>query len=148
MFKFIALGLLAASTAQMADTPNAPPSAASRKAIMAAVGDKLLDGESARYRWPNEPVKPHAGYCGFVNAKNSYGAYTGFKPFEILGLHSNNPNDHHVFVAFSVELSSTDEDLWKKVILPQCIEMGYDMDTLPPDLPQKPNTAPKHSTSR
>ena len=124
------------SAAQMDDAPNAPPSAASRKAIMAAVGDKLLDGESARYRWPIEPDTPHLGYCGFVNAKNSYGAYIGFKPFYALGLHSNRPQDHHAFVPLTVEVASADDSSWERIYLPQCVAWGYDMDTLPPELPQ------------
>jgi hypothetical protein len=41
----------------------------------------LRDADSARFRWlPFDPSKSH--YCGWVNAKNAYGGYTGFQPFE------------------------------------------------------------------
>src|SRR5436305_1651171 len=64
------------------------PSDQMKRAIMAQVGDKLKDGASARYRWLPEK-KGGVSYCGFVNAKNSYGAYAGWAPFYILGAHSN-----------------------------------------------------------
>ncbi len=41
----------------------------------------LRDADSARFRWlPFDPSKSH--YCGWVNAKNAFGGYTGFQPFE------------------------------------------------------------------
>ncbi len=38
-----------------------------------------LDGPALRYQWPLQ-THPFA-YCGFMNGKNSYGGYTGWKPF-------------------------------------------------------------------
>lgn len=51
-----------------------------------AVGAKLLDGESARFR-NVRLVPPFNGVivCGEVNGKNRYGAYTGFASFYALG---------------------------------------------------------------
>lgn len=40
---------------------------------------RLLDGESARYTWPERIDK--RAYCGFVNARNRLGAYTGYQLF-------------------------------------------------------------------
>lgn len=70
-----------------AQTIGETPSQEDRRAIVAAVGDRLRDGESARWRWPeyrNEVV-----YCGFVNARNAFGAYAGFEQFHILGTRMN-----------------------------------------------------------
>lgn len=60
--------------------PNAPPTAYDFRVLVEA---QLKDADSAKFR--NEAVYPVAGkekaftMCGEVNAKNSYGAYTGFK---------------------------------------------------------------------
>lgn len=46
----------------------------------------LKDGASAQFR--NESVhvqKDRTIFCGEVNAKNAYGAYTGFVPFVVVG---------------------------------------------------------------
>lgn len=39
----------------------------------------MIDGESARYLWPEQrnPVT----YCGFINAKNQFGGYVGWRLF-------------------------------------------------------------------
>lgn len=55
-----------------------------KKVIAAAYGRLLKDPHSAQYQWPQIPVKPETqnaqtAYCFQVNAKNSYGGYTGFK---------------------------------------------------------------------
>lgn len=47
--------------------------------IKADLNRRLLDGESARYIWPKRASKN--AYCGFVNAKNRLGAYTGYRLF-------------------------------------------------------------------
>ena len=59
----------------------APPSAAMKSAVEKAVRYELKDPESARFKWPQ--VSNAYYYCGFVNAKNSRGGYTGFEPFHI-----------------------------------------------------------------
>ena len=40
---------------------------------------QMIDGESARYLWP-EQRDPFV-YCGFVNAKNQFGGYVGWRLF-------------------------------------------------------------------
>lgn len=47
----------------------------------------LIDGASARYIWPIQ--KNDVGYCGWVNAKNTFGAYTGYRIFYVLGARTN-----------------------------------------------------------
>lgn len=45
----------------------------------AGVRAQLRDGDSAR--WGAIWTVDGWNYCGFVNGKNAYGAYSGFKPF-------------------------------------------------------------------
>jgi hypothetical protein len=52
----------------------------------AALSSQLIDPVSAQY---DLRVAHHIGkaavFCGFVNAKNRFGGYTGFEPFVIFG---------------------------------------------------------------
>lgn len=57
-------------------------SAADRSKIQSYVADRLLDGEGARWRWPLEQ-EPQT-YCGWINAKNRVGAYTGWRQYYVL----------------------------------------------------------------
>lgn len=55
-----------------------------KKIVSAAYGASLKDPSSAQYKWPpvlllNNLKGGQVGYCFQVNAKNSFGAYTGFK---------------------------------------------------------------------
>lgn len=55
-------------------------------ALRVAMEDVLKDSESARFRNLDVFEDPYLGdgqytLCGEVNAKNSYGAYIGYKPF-------------------------------------------------------------------
>lgn len=58
-----------------------------RAALEGAVTENLKDPSSAKFRKielvdSKEANKPGEGiYCGEVNAKNSYGGYTGYMPF-------------------------------------------------------------------
>lgn len=45
----------------------------------AAVADRLKDPDSAKFR--NERKVADGGFCGEVNGKNGFGAYSGFAPF-------------------------------------------------------------------
>lgn len=53
-----------------------------KNVIQESVRGKLKDPDSAKFSMPqvNENGAPNV-YCGLVNAKNSYGGYTGFTPF-------------------------------------------------------------------
>lgn len=51
-----------------------------RFAIEAEVKRSLKDPASANFRWLPSAAQDGA-YCGLVNAKNSYGGYTGFQPY-------------------------------------------------------------------
>lgn len=58
------------------------PSAPVQTAIKEAVGRELSDPYSAQYDW--QPIKDETLYCGWVNAKNQFGAYAGYRPFMVL----------------------------------------------------------------
>lgn len=54
---------------------------AEKTAIQSQMADALRDPGSATYRWP----RARDGiYCFWVNAKNGFGGYTGFKPAAVL----------------------------------------------------------------
>lgn len=107
----IALALLAAAL-----------SPAQRAEIKAMVSPHLRDPDSAVYRWPMP--KPGHVYCGWVNAKNGYGGYNGFRQFAVIRplggfgkteiLFAWNPGDH-----------DSSEALFA------CQKAGYDID-IPP----------------
>jgi hypothetical protein len=74
-------------------------------AVKAYVAESLKDPESARFRGikATGEVFPHKDtglptfsgiVCGYVNAKNSYGAYVGMMPFtvQVIGEPLNKPN--------------------------------------------------------
>jgi hypothetical protein len=52
--------------------------------IIRQLKDKLGHGETALWRWPLHQRK-YGLYCGWVNAQNYFGDYTGWKPFVVVG---------------------------------------------------------------
>lgn len=76
---------LVAALALVALAEPIPPrdlTEAERTAISASVGRQLADPYSAQYEW--QPLRDGIAYCGFVNAKNRFGAYAGYRPFFVL----------------------------------------------------------------
>lgn len=80
-------GHLTAAVAQQAQKqylPERPPTAVEKKAIQAAVADKMKDPGSVQIKWTQ--IRPNAAdggvttYCATYNAKNGYGGYMGFHP--------------------------------------------------------------------
>lgn len=67
-------------------TPAAgrPVTPAEQAAVKEAMVEHLKDAESARWRWPRLKKPSGGSYCVWVNAKNSYGGYTGFKPINMI----------------------------------------------------------------
>lgn len=58
-----------------------PITTAEMKIVRAAMEEKLKDAESAKYKDVMVVDKAIGETCGQVNAKNSYGAYQGYKWF-------------------------------------------------------------------
>jgi hypothetical protein len=71
-----ALSLLVCSGVFAAGTAA---SQADMDALKIAMEDRLKDAESAKYK--DVRIAKDGTTCGLVNAKNSYGAYSGFEPF-------------------------------------------------------------------
>ncbi|MFG0419745.1 hypothetical protein [Pseudomonas sp. SWI36] len=71
-----ALSLLVCSGAFAAGTAA---SKADLTALKSAMEDKLKDAESSKFK--DVRIAKDGTTCGLVNAKNSYGAYSGFEPF-------------------------------------------------------------------
>lgn len=66
--------------------------AAEKAALGQSIAKGLKDPDSARFQWLRFPKAPRGDsvtWCGMVNAKNSYGGYTGSKPFMALVLVKN-----------------------------------------------------------
>lgn len=87
----IGLAIALAASPVLAQTPRskAPPAIPEPilVALKSAAGKKLKDPYSAQYERLQRATRPNARgeptdvVCGYVNAKNSYGAYIGAKPF-------------------------------------------------------------------
>lgn len=97
-----------------------------------AIASKLKDPESARLRDVVRVVSPKTGktsiICGWVNAKNSFGGYVGFRPFYVLG------DMFQVRDADSADNSYTNSlftIMWAQCVPPTGEKFGDDLVELP-----------------
>lgn len=92
-----------------------------KQIIENSVKDRLKDPDSAMFKLPkvNEDGKPDT-YCGLVNAKNSYGGYTGYKPFLAT---LSRPNGE-VTASFPMMPDASRYGL--RVMIDMCHNYGYD----------------------
>jgi hypothetical protein len=74
MRAIIGLMLLTATTSHVSDPKKA--------AALELVKAQLKDSGSAQFK-DVKRMGDKGGYCGWVNAKNSYGGYTGFAVFYV-----------------------------------------------------------------
>jgi hypothetical protein len=97
-----------------------------KSAIQAKLGDTMRDGPSARWRWPaisDLVLKSGQGYyCGWVNSKNAFGAYSGYEIFE-----ADLTTDSGVRTISDPVLSDGNAS-----ILNRCAAVGYDVSAPPP----------------
>lgn len=82
------LALMVAAALPSATFKPGPVSEQWKQVITKELDTRLFDGESARYKWPDVRPAPRRDaenfvYCGWVNAKNRMGAYTGWKPYAV-----------------------------------------------------------------
>lgn len=104
-FRIASAALLLAGTSALAAPP--PLSVREQAEIRRVVGGKLKDGESARWQWPVPTTQGQTiAYCGFVNAKNSYGGYTGFAQFFVLLTRGAHPSASGVAIGGDDALST------------------------------------------
>ena len=92
--------------------------------IMKAVKRELKDPESARFQWVKlaDKINPKhfvATYCGLVNAKNGYGGYIGYEPFQVQIARQSNG-----FEVISVTLSNA--ELSSHAVFEMCVDDGYE----------------------
>ena len=93
------------------------------------VGVYLKDDQSAR--WKLQQPTTLTVYCGWVNAKNSFGAYNGWEPFAIGYIKFS--DDHARFI--SVPLFRRDpEDALAIFYFSECEKSGFSLDA-PPAIP-------------
>lgn len=96
--------------------------APSEKSVIAKeVGKRLKDPESARFKWP-QVVGDGLTYCGFVNAKNSYGGYAGAVPFMAVIGTPKKP-----FAAVTDLGDGDPESFETRFITKECAKAGYDL---------------------
>lgn len=93
--------------------PLVPFTEGDKATIKDAVGRHLKDPFSAQYEWPE--VRSGTVYCGFVNAKNAFGAYSGYQPF--LVLYYVNQRTKKVVIVQS--------ELTPNIVGQMCPESGY-----------------------
>ncbi len=88
-----------------------------RIAIERSVKERLKDPDSAKFKHSKLVQTKKEGniYCGLVNAKNSFGGYTGFQPFQTYVAVGTLGKT----VAYTFSLENSD------VILQLCAENGY-----------------------
>lgn len=100
------------------------PTALNKKqmeAVRAGVRDKLRDPESARFgsAVAGKDSKGFITVCGWVNAKNAYGGYTGDQPY--MGLLAAGPKG-----TFFAPIGVGGDDLEQQSTLMVCRRQGLD----------------------
>jgi hypothetical protein len=84
--RFISTTIVALAAISSNNVMARPMTLAEKKAVEAAVKEKLKDPASARFRHPKINVPTgDVGlfYCGYVNSKNSFGGYAGDAEFAV-----------------------------------------------------------------
>ena len=84
------------------------------------MNSELKDGESARYRWP-EQVANDMFVCGWVNSKNSFGGYSGYFPFVAAVVKSH--------VGIIIKISTSDDE--SSTVRTTCQDDGINIDSIP-----------------
>lgn len=95
------------------------------QAVESTVRDEMKGPDAAKFYHGDypEPEKTYV-YCGLVNGKNSYGAYTGKKLFSVFLV----KNDKGEYKALSLNhKKSTGEPLSQELISATCASAGYEI---------------------
>lgn len=116
MLVALSTALLAAPVAAQAPKAKAPPSIPEpiMAALKAAAGGKLKDPYSVQFERmtratrPNVRGEPTDVVCGYFNAKNSYGAFTGARPF--------------IFFVATKDFSFSTGDAADRIIMPEMLK--------------------------
>lgn len=114
--------ILAMAFSACISVPGRASTADDRRRVEAEVKRKLKDGESARFLWPKW-TRDDTIYCGWVNAKNSYGGYTGYKLFYAQLTKSAEGSISNVLLLF--------DDDNPGIVESSCANFGYDISEPP-----------------
>lgn len=92
------------------------------EAVRAGVRDKLKDPESARFgsMVAGKDSKGFITVCGWVNAKNSFGGYTGDQPY--MGLLATGPKG-----AFFAPIAVSGTDIEQRSTMMVCGQQGLSL---------------------
>jgi len=103
---------LAATAALFLNASHAAASGMSKATKAAA--EALKDPSSAKFRHV-VAMRESAGYCGEVNAKNSYGGYVGYRKFYVIGTTDAyfDNGDTEAFSSFPTMWAKYCEPVWK-----------------------------------
>lgn len=95
---------------------------AEKNVIEKVIREQLKDPESARFEWlPLVGKQPNA-YCGLVNAKNSFGGYTGRAPYLVFPVFQNGL----ITIAALVGMGDGNANSSKtRAVLKQCRDHNY-----------------------
>jgi len=95
-----------------------------KKAIESTIREEMKDPEAAKFYHGDFPYPNTYMYCGYVNGKNSYGAYAGKQLFAVMV----DKNDKGEYFALSFDYSkATGEPTEPEVIATLCANNGYDL---------------------
>ena len=114
----------------LVDEPLAPFTDNDKKIIQNKLDTVLIDGQSARHKWVAR--KNTTAYCGWVNAKNQMGAYTGWKPYYILYAKPT-VIDKFEIVLGPVFGDIDSDDASQRIVFQFCQKYGYNPYTPPSD---------------
>lgn len=121
MKRLAAVGFFLFSVSARADC--IPPTEAEIDQIRETFKTDLLDNESARFSdvckvtLMQGKLAPLTAYCGLINARNSYGAYVGFKPF------------------YSIPRTNGAGFAYDRKDFPNVPSLGYCLSCMPPEKP-------------
>lgn len=103
-------------------------------AVKSWVSNALKDGDSAKFKLGDKVIsingEPEPVYCGLVNAKNSYGAYSGwviFKSFVARNAYGKiiAPVEIGIKHGDDPAMQIGDGKIFEKVLFDMCLEKGF-----------------------
>ncbi|MFP1897202.1 hypothetical protein ACLEDI_00675 [Lonsdalea quercina] len=94
-------------------------------AVELAVRQEMKDPDAAKfYHWDFPETDKNSAYCGLVNGKNSYGAYSGKQLFFVFII----KKDEGKYGAMPMDTdTSTGEPLSQDIVAASCAGVGYEI---------------------
>ena len=102
-----------------------PLTASEKSAVENAIVDEMKDPDSAKFYHGDFPYPESTfTYCGYVNGKNSYGAYSGKQLFAVMI--ASSPNGKSDAISFDTN-RQTGLPVDPDVLSAMCASAGYDI---------------------